>query len=990
VITPRQTRLLRAPHLRAFQRAIAAAARDAGAGAGRSCAVIVPTRAAADELRRTLENFWFTGTGDAVRASAFVLPDLVTRAEWYLGLHERVPEAPRLVTELEREVLFGRAARAAIAEGFTLPFALRSGLVIAMLGFYDELGRRQQSIEAFERLMIGSLEPSADADRGAARMLTQTRFLTAAFRAYERFLEDAGLVDEHGLRRRLLIEGPSPPLAHVIVSVADEVIDRGGLWPADFDLLARLSGLTRVDVVTTEETLATGFHERLHRLLPGIEEARVGAGDGGPVLLAPPGDAESLYQVSRDREEELTGAARRAKAIARASGGDALDRFAVVFQRPLPYVYLARQVCGSAGVPYQAFDALPLAAESYAAALDLLFTVVVSGFTRGAIVAWLRSPHFRFDADGGAVTLDEIAALDAALQQVRFLGGLDRVAALAADLEAGRVASVASAQARAAARAARAIARMGGELASLTDEGAPSAHLGTLASFLRRRERLPARAASWRVRHLRARAAILGAIDALGAAHVQHDDTPRPFAALAASIRRWIEAQTFSPRAGRTGVHLVDAAAARYGDFDEIRLVGLADTDWPEAVPRTVFYPANLLVQLGWPREIARRTGPRAAFLDLIRLPAARVSLSTFTLEDDALVRPSPFLEDLEEAGLPVERSPDEPAGRMFAHEALSEEPLAPEAVSGAAAVWLALRLARTPSGAPMFHGAADPRDPDVYRVSDVERYLQCPFKYFAATVLCIDEEREEEPGLTPQERGLLLHEVLQEFFSEWQQAGRGAITVEHFDEAVAAFARVADERLARLPEADRALERARLLGSAVATGLAERAFEFEIGVAAAVVERLLEYVLEGEFELQGSNGARRVGLRGKTDRIDLLEDGTLRVIDYKLGSAPKLANAIQLPVYGVCAEQRLAGHRGRTWRLGTAGYVAFNERRSFTPLAQPGKPFADAVRQGQERFVSAIEGIERGEFPVRPAEPYRCVYCAYAPVCRKDYVGDE
>lgn len=989
MITSRQTRLLRTPHLRAFQRAIAGAARGARADAGRSCAVIVPTRAAADELLRTLEKLWPGGTDGT--PDACVPPDLVTRSEWYVDLHARLPGAPPLVSELEREVLFDRAARAAIAEGLTPPFAVRSGLVVAMLGIYDELCRRERSIEAFERLMIGSLEPSADTDRGAARMLAQTRFLGAAFRACARLLEESGLVDEHGVRQRLLTAELKPPATHVIVTVADEVIDRGGLWPADFDLLARLPGLARVDIVATEETLATGFHERLHRLLPGIAEERVGADDApGPVLLVPPGDERGLFWTSRDREEELAGAARRAKSIARTSGPGALDRFAVIFQRPLPYVYLARQVCGASGVPYQAFDALPLAAEPYAAGLDLIVAVIVSGFTRGAIVAWLRSPHFRFERGGRAVTFDEIAALDGALQHVRFLGGFDRLVALAADLEEGRVTSVPASQARAAAQAARAVAEIGAALLPLAKDGPPSAHLAALASFLRRHERLPGRDAHWRERHLRARGAIIGAIEALGWAHAQYDDAPRPFVDLAATIRRWIEAQTFAPRTGRAGVHLVDAAAARYGDFDEIRLVGLVETDWPEAVPRTVFYPSTLLVQLGWPQEADRRGGPRAAFLDLVRLPASRVSLSTFTLEDDALVRPSPFLEDIEELGLPFERASDEPPGRIFTHEALSEEPLVPQAVSGPAVAWLALRRARTSPDSPMFHGIGDPREPDVYRVSCVERYLQCPFKYFAATVLRIDEEREEEPGLTPQERGLLLHEVLQEFFDEWQRTGYGTITAENLDEAVAMFTRVVDGRLTRLPEADRALERARLLGSAVATGLGERAFEFEVGLEAAVVERLLEYGFDGEFELHGSGGARRVRLRGKTDRIDLLQDGTLRVIDYKLGSAPKLASAVQLPIYGVCAEQRLAGHRGRAWRLGAAGYIAFNERRAFTPLAQAGKPFDDAVRQGQERFVGAVEGIERGEFPVRPAEPYRCAYCAYPSICRKDYVGDE
>jgi CRISPR/Cas system-associated exonuclease Cas4 (RecB family) len=39
---------------------------------------------------------------------------------------------------------------------------------------------------------------------------------------------------------------------------------------------------------------------------------------------------------------------------------------------------------------------------------------------------------------------------------------------------------------------------------------------------------------------------------------------------------------------------------------------------------------------------------------------------------------------------------------------------------------------------------------------------------------------------------------------------------------------------------------------------------------------------------------------------------------------------------------------------------------------------------------VEAVERIEAGAFPVKPHNPFRCQFCDYASVCRKDYVGDE
>ena len=103
------------------------------------------------------------------------------------------------------------------------------------------------------------------------------------------------------------------------------------------------------------------------------------------------------------------------------------DRVAVVFKRPLPYLYLAREVFGGAGLPYQASDALPLAAEPFAAALDLVFEFVESGFTRASMVALLRSPHFEFRHGNERIDREAVAALDRELSEQRYLGGLERL-----------------------------------------------------------------------------------------------------------------------------------------------------------------------------------------------------------------------------------------------------------------------------------------------------------------------------------------------------------------------------------------------------------------------------------------------------------------------------------------------------------------------------------------------------------------------------------
>ncbi|OFW05699.1 MAG: hypothetical protein A3H96_11630 [Acidobacteria bacterium RIFCSPLOWO2_02_FULL_67_36] len=961
---------MRVPDLHAMHAAVAGLA-TAEPPSARSCAVIVPTRGAAEELRRTIEDRQLSADVPVV-----VLPDLLTRAE----LYDRLAEGRARLSQFDREVIFRRAALDASASGSPAPFKLRAGLIVEILAFYDELRRRDRTIDAFERLMVGGLEPIAEVDRGAERLLRLTRFLSAAFREFERRVAATG-GDEHSLRAALLA-GDSDRRAcyrHIVVTVADQAADAFGLWLADYDLLARLPGLERLDVVATENVLATGFHQRLHDVLPGIEEVRSGVPSALPVLSIPApaaGEEPGRFFRSRDREEELARIAQMVKHHSADAGSTApaSSRVAAVFQRPLPYLYLARQVFADAGVPYQALDSLPLAAEPFAAALDVLFSFAATEASRPALVELLSSPHWSFEVDGRRPGRRETAALDKALRSVKYFGGWDRLSALAAE-ERGP--------------ALLAAERAASELREVIDRPAASAQCSGLLAFIAAHEVLPAPGDEWYARHLRARAAVLGALQGLRDAHAQFDDRPLSLSELAGTVRRWIEGQTFAPRTGDTGLRLLDARAAAYAEVDEMRLVGLVDSDWPDRGRRGIFYPPSLLGQLGWPSDADRYGAARARFQDLLALPRVRVSLSTFTLEDDAIVAGSPFLEELDGAGLPLEYAEPLPSEGVFRHDALIEAPHALAALGGPDAESLALRLSRSSPSDAGYHGEAGARGPAVYAVSHVERYLECPFKYFASYVLRLPEERDDESGLTPQERGRFLHEVFEKFFAEWQASGQRTITTANLADALRLFERVAEERLATLGEADRALERTYLLGSAVAPGLGERAFTFEIEQGGDVIERLLEHSLEGEFVFRAGEGERRVTLRAKADRIDLLADGTLRVIDYKLGKAPKPARALQLPVYGVCAEQSLEGRHGRSWTFARGGYVAFREKNPFVALGQS-TSLAEAVTLGQQRFLAAIDGIERGTFPVRPDEPFMCTRCAYGLVCRKDYIGDE
>jgi RecB family exonuclease len=989
VITPRTTRLVRVRGLHAFRDAIVQ-----GVGRGFSLSpaenpsrplfVVVPTTGAATELRRLIRQ---RSGDDGLRQV-----DLVTRDELYDRLHGGLVNPPPRLTPYERDVLVQAAAREAstelAAEGPA--FQLRAGLVSEMLRFYDQLRRQGQQVSRFEALLEETLRRDAEFDRGAERMLQQTRLLAATFRAYERRASDSGRCDEHMLRERLLVEPMSSPAGGIVVTVADWIADPRGFHVADFDLLARLPGIQTVDLVATDAVLGSGFHQRIHDWLPGLDEIEWtgSAVPPRPVLSVPAATPDRTSFSNRDREEELIGIARRLKADRREhteAGPDPppLDRVAVVYRQPLPYVYLARSVFGAAGIPFQTSDTLPLAAEPFAAALDLVFDFVATSFTRNALVALLRSPHFTF-ADRVPIDRWAIAALDRALSEARYLGELEHLSQLSAAWQAGGEHRKAWPALDAAVSAAE-------ELVPLRRAAPVSIQIQRLLSFLESHGAArtgPAMAGL--DREDRARAAIIRTLTALATASRAHDDTLVDIDGLASIARRWIEEHTFAPgpAEGQAGVHLVDEHAARYGNFDEIALVGLIEGEWPERPRRNIFYSPALLGALGWPSEKDWRNAAAARFVDLLGSAVARISISTITLDDEALVEPSPLLDEVPRARLSTIAREASPAGRVFVDEALSLEPIAIHALAPDARGWAEMRLGRAPAAEPVFHGQAGAPPLRPWSVSAIEVYLQCPFKFLAQHVLRLEEEPDDEEVMDPRQQGRFVHEVFESFFREWQDSGHQTIVPRNLDDARAVFEQVVERSLGALSETEAALERTRLLGSSAAVGLGDAVLRMEAERPVGVVGRLLEHRLEGDFTFETSTGPRIVSLRGKADRVDLLEDGTFRLIDYKLGWPPSRPRALQLAIYSLCAQQRLGGYLGKSWTVGEAAYLAFKGPRRVVPL------FSSSDRdrvllESQERLVGTVDAIGRGEFPPRPHDVHQCETCTYTAVCRKDYVGD-
>ena len=328
--------------------------------------------------------------------------------------------------------------------------------------------------------------------------------------------------------------------------------------------------------------------------------------------------------------------------------------------------------------------------------------------------------------------------------------------------------------------------------------------------------------------------------------------------------------------------------------------------------------------------------------------------------------------------------------GRLFVSEALTTDPVVPAAVEGDAAAWLAVRVERSDAAGSRFHGVAAPYRPATYSVSALERYLQCPFRFFSERVLKLEEDPEDEATLNAKELGIFVHEVFQKFFEEWNRQGHRAITPENLSQAREIFGDVIEPLLATLPEGEAAVQRTRLLGSAADEGLAEAVFQAEAEWETPVVERLLEHALEGEFEIQGEN-ARRGALRCGERRIASTFSQTRR-------SASSITSSAARPI----GSRRCSCRSTPSARFSTCGKRAARNGSPGRPATSLSARSASScrcsraerartrrLRDAQTRLLDAVDRIERGEFPPTPADTMMCTRCAHAAVCRKDYVGD-
>lgn len=283
---------------------------------------------------------------------------------------------------------------------------------------------------------------------------------------------------------------------------------------------------------------------------------------------------------------------------------------------------------------------------------------------------------------------------------------------------------------------------------------------------------------------------------------------------------------------------------------------------------------------------------------------------------------------------------------------------------------------------------------------SALEDWATCPQRYLLRHVLAVAPT--DAPGdaldVDGRDRGSLAHAVLAAVVGRglhrppdqpWDEADRARLQDELAQRAEALRQRGA---LGRGVLADLRIDglKASLL-AALDLDDADRAEEGWVPVA----------VEEGFGDRHGRPVAvhlpsgRTIRFTGRVDRIDVTDDGRVRVVDYKTGSDRRYvaaagggaaaARLLQLSVYeAAAAATRPHGEVSSGWWL-----LDVVERDGRAAPIRPNHLTSDAFSAALDAIAAGIEG---GAFPADPGEdgfrgPENCRFCPYDRVCRADRV---
>ncbi|CAN5915016.1 hypothetical protein BH23ACT10_BH23ACT10_05960 [soil metagenome] len=797
-------------------------------------------------------------------------------------------------------------------------------------------------------------------------------------------------------------------------------------------LLRTLAGAVPVEVIAA----MTGASDADADVARSLE--RLGLRPPSPVAVAAPQVTE-VVSVS-DAEEEVRSAVDRVLTASR--GGVALARIAVLYPQPEPYARIVDEQFVAAGIDWNGAAVRPLSDRMVGRWLLDLLDLDAHDFARPAVMGLLASAP-TVGAGGSWLPVGTWERISRDAGVVRGRGDWQQRLTRYADACQRRADDPGSdaeewmvERDRRQAQRARDLAATVTDLVGGLDRARRTSTWGGLSSWCRRMVSrwITSRRDDWPQLERDAADRVDAALDRLAGL-----DAAEPTTDLA-TFRRALTAE-LDDDLGRVGTLgrgvLVGTSASALGvDLDVAIVLGMAegltptrpreDSLLPDAARRTVgaqlrprdersgIEHRHLLAVLAGARTRRVLVFPRG---DLRRstehAPSRWLSDAVAQLHGSrALPSQAPWLEVVASFAGRVRTTAVPATARQYALRALGDTArhdvgglLRHPLVAGDADLRRAVAMVHERVGGRFgrFTGhlaghaaklAAERAHGRVASATALEQWLACPHAYLMRYVLGVTpvDNPEELVQITALERGDLVHRVLDGWLRERIVAGAPAPDEPWPDDAVAALRALTSGTL------DDAEQRG-VTGHPVLwdRDRARIAADLDAFIVRDLDRRRAERLVPDATELGFGyrtglpvlqidvGDGRYVRVRGRIDRIDLADDGTVFITDYKTGSSnytnvsaeDPLARStkLQLPIYGLAVRDRhrdAPGIHAEYWFVTNKG----RHRRIGYRMTD------DVEAQLRAALGLIVDGIDAGLFPMRPSGKtsynghVECVYC--------------
>ncbi len=438
------------------------------------------------------------------------------------------------------------------------------------------------------------------------------------------------------------------------------------------------------------------------------------------------------------------------------------------------------------------------------------------------------------------------------------------------------------------------------------------------------------------------------------------------FSAALSQLRQLSQTASFQPETSESSIQLMGHAGAAGMEFEHLWVLGLHEEAWPGPIKANPFIPLTLQKEHNLPAASAE-----SQFEYAREISAALIASSVNTIfsyprnEADRNLKPSSLIRPyINESGLSA--CDVGPHYSQLIHDSqLIEEFNDDNAPALAAGLY-------SGGGSALFKDQA-----------------ACSFRAFAKHRLHARSLAEVDIGLNALERGLIVHELMQNFWSSVQTSAQlQSLSSEQETKLVRAAIRKAlipwrRQKPETFTDRFTQLEEQRLQSLAS--------------------ERLALEKKRDDFRVVAREEKRELSLadieiRTRIDRVDEISGSRQVIIDYKTGNASVSAwfderpEDPQLPLYTICSDRDIAAIAFASVKPGNPRFIGVSTEEHILPDVKPlaklkyraGDDDWDALLSEWRAILTGIgTQFRQGDARVNPKNQNTCRYCDLHAFCR-------